>query len=72
MWFISIHPLVKVRVMGKEVSNGIIMTWNISKGVVEVLEILNPTSLSARDLVRLMEILKIFVIGMHLNWVSGS
>ena len=67
MGFISIHPLVKVWPTREEVSNGIVLTRNMSKSAIEVLEIFNPVGLSTRDLLRLVEVLKVFVISVNLN-----
>ena len=67
MWFLSIHPLIEVRVLREKISNGILMARDVFKGVVEVLKVFYPTSLAARYFVWLAKVLKIFVIGMNFN-----
>ena len=58
--------------MRKEVSDGVIMTRDMSEGVIKVLQIFNPTSLLSGDLVRLVKVLKVFVICVNFNWICGT
>ena len=58
--------------MGEEIGDGIITPRDMSEGVVEFLEILNPACLLARDFVWLSEILEILMIGMYFDWVCSA
>ena len=48
------------------------MARDVCKGVVKVLKVFNPSSLVARYLLGLAEVLKIFVVGMYLYWFRSS
>jgi hypothetical protein len=69
---IGIHPLVKVRSPGEEVHNRVRRAGNVLQGVVKVLQKLDPPGLAAHDLLRLAEILEVFMVGVDTNWVLGT
>jgi hypothetical protein len=69
---IGIHPLVKVRPPGKEISNRVRHTGNVLQGVVEVLQKLDPPGLAARDLLQLTEILEVFMVGADVDWMLST
>jgi hypothetical protein len=71
-WFVGIHLLVKVLSLREEISDRIHMTGDVGQFIVEVLEVLDPVGLSASDLLRLSEVLKVFVVSADLDGVHGS
>jgi hypothetical protein len=72
MWFVSIHLLVKVLSLGKEIGNSVGVSRNMGQFIVKVLEIFDPTSLMAGDLLGLTEILEVLVVSANLNRVCRS
>jgi hypothetical protein len=71
-WFIGIHLLVKVLSSGEEIGNSVGVSRDVHEFIIKVLEVFNPTSLAAGNLLGLVEILKVLVIGMNLNRVCHS
>ena len=53
--------------MQEEVGNCIFVAGNMFDGVVEVLEIFDPSSLVARNFLGLIEVLKVLVVGINLH-----
>ena len=72
MWFISIHPLVKVGMTREKIGDGIILTRDMGEVIVEILEVFDPMGLLARDFMGLMEVLEVFVVSMDLNRISSA
>jgi hypothetical protein len=69
---IGIHLLVKVLSLRKEIGNGVGITRDVGKFVVEILEIFNPSCLMTSNLLGLAEVLKVFVISANLNRVCSA
>ena len=67
MWFVSIHPLVKVCLVGEEVSNGIFIPWDVFDSVVKVLKVFDPFCLLARYFLGLAKVLEVFIICVYFN-----
>jgi hypothetical protein len=70
--FVGIHLLVKVLSSGKEISDGVHVTWNVGQFIVKILEVLDPAGLSTSNLLRLAEILEILVVGANLNQLCST
>jgi hypothetical protein len=70
--FVGIHLLVKVFLSREKISDSVGVAGNVGQFVVKVLEVFNPSCLSTSNLLRLAEILQIFVVGTDFNGVCGS
>jgi hypothetical protein len=64
---ISIHPLVKVCAMRKEISNSVFMTSNMCKDIGEILKKSDLVCLMASDFLGFPEVLEVFVISVNFN-----
>jgi len=62
-WEIRIHPLVKVLSPRQEVGDRIRGSGDVFQRIIEILQEFDPSGLSAGDLLRLAEVLEIFVVG---------
>jgi len=60
---IRIHPLVKVFSPRQEVGDRIRGSSDVFQRIIEILQEFDPSGLSAGDLLRLAEVLEIFVVG---------
>jgi hypothetical protein len=72
MQFISIHLLVKVFSAGEKISNSVGIPRDVGKFIAKVLEIFNPMSLAASNLLGLAEVLKILVVSINFNRMGGA
>jgi hypothetical protein len=70
--FVSIHLLVKVLSSGKEIGDSVRVTRDVGQFIVEVLQILDPAGLSTSNLLRLAEVLEIFVVGANLDRLCSA
>jgi hypothetical protein len=70
--FVGIHLLVKVLSSGKEIGNSVGVSRNVGRFIVEILEIFDPTSLMAGDLLGLAEVLEVLVVSMNFHRVCCS
>jgi hypothetical protein len=70
--FVGIHLLVKVLSSGKEIGDGVRVTWNVGQFIVEILKVLDPASLAASDLLWLAKILEILVVGSDLDRLCST
>jgi hypothetical protein len=66
-WFIGIHLLVKVLSSGKEIGDGIHVTRDVGQFIIEILQVLDPAGLMASNLLRLAEVLEVFMVGANLD-----
>jgi hypothetical protein len=48
------------------------MTRDVGQFIIEVLEVLDPAGLSSSNLLRLAEILEVFVVGANLDWLCRA
>ena len=69
MRLISIHPLVKVCVTREEVSNSVLVTQDMGKGIGEILQKGDPMGLMTSDLLGFAEVLEVFMIHANFNSV---
>jgi hypothetical protein len=69
---IRVHPLVKVRSLGKEVHNCVQGSRDMFQCVIKILEELDPPGLPARNLLRLSKILQVFMVYMNTNGMLCS
>jgi hypothetical protein len=72
MRFISIHLLVKVLSSGKEIGDGVCVTRDVGQFIIEVLQVLDPASLSASNLLWLTEVLEVLVVSTNLDRLCSS
>jgi hypothetical protein len=72
MRFVGIHLLVKVLLLGKEISDSVHVTRNVGQFIVKILKVLDPVGLSTSNLLRLAEVLEILVVGANLNRLCSS
>jgi hypothetical protein len=70
--FVGIHLLVKVLSLREEISNGIGVARYVGQFIVEILEVLDPLSLSTGDLLRLTKILEVLVVSANFDGVRGA
>jgi hypothetical protein len=69
---VGIHLLVKVLSSRKEIGNSIRVTRDVGQFIVKILKVLDPAGLSTSNLLRLAEILEIFVVGSNLDWLCST
>jgi hypothetical protein len=72
MWLVGIHLLVKVLSSGEEIGDGVGVSRDVGQFIIEILEVLDPMSLTAGDILGLTEILEVLVVSMNLNQVCHS
>jgi hypothetical protein len=48
------------------------MTQDMGQFIVEVLKVLDPAGLSSSNLLRLVEVLEVFVVGVNLDWLCST
>lgn len=72
MWFIRVHPLVKVGPSGEEVRNGVGCAWNVLQDIIKVLEVFNPPHLPPGYFLWFSKILEVFMVHLHNDWVFCS
>jgi hypothetical protein len=69
---LRIHPLVKVFAAGEEVGNSVGVSRDVVEHKVKVLQEFHPSGLPTSDLLRLVEVLEVFMICLNMNGMVSA
>jgi hypothetical protein len=57
---------------GEEIGDSVRVTWDVGQFIVKILKVLDPAGLSTSNLLRLAEVLEVFVVGANLNRLCSA